>query len=72
MDIVDDKDGRSAIRLLFGLNGRQAACCALGAIDSSTKPAASTSSRTDAASIRCSDWVSLVPDPAVRRRHGLR
>src|SRR5664279_1746359 len=31
---------------------------------SSTKPAASTSSRTDAGSIRCSDWPSLVPAPA--------
>jgi hypothetical protein len=31
---------------------------------SSTKPVASTSSRTDAGSIRCSDWVSLVADLA--------
>src|SRR5450631_3067758 len=30
---------------------------------SSTKPAASISSRTDAGSIRCSDWASLVPAP---------
>src|ERR1700720_4307560 len=30
---------------------------------SSTKPAASTSLRTDAGAIRCSDWASLVPAP---------
>src|SRR6202043_771112 len=30
---------------------------------SSTKPAASTSSRTDAGPLRCSDWTALVPPP---------